>query len=65
MSGVAVLLGDTAIDWRSSTQKCVTTAACEESMLPCAMRVMRSFAQDVGVLQLVLISMRVNIFGDD
>ena len=27
--GVAVTLGDTTICWRSSTQKCVTTATCE------------------------------------
>ena len=29
VSGVAVMLGDTAIGWKSSTQKCVTTATCE------------------------------------
>lgn len=29
MSGVAVILGDTAESWKSSTQKCVTTVACE------------------------------------
>ena len=29
MSGVAVTLGDTAIGWKSLTQKCVTTATCE------------------------------------
>ena len=27
--GVAVVLGDTAISWKSSAQKCVTTATCE------------------------------------
>ena len=29
VSGVAVVLGDSAIGWKSSTQKCVTTATCE------------------------------------
>ena len=28
-SGVAVVLGDTVIGWKSSTQKCVTTTTCE------------------------------------
>ena len=29
MSDVAVVLGDTAISWKTSTQKCKTTATCE------------------------------------
>ena len=29
VSGVAVMLGGTAIGWKSRTQKCVTTATCE------------------------------------
>ena len=29
VSGVAVVLGDTAISWKRGTQKCVTTATCE------------------------------------
>ena len=29
VSGMAVMLGDTAIGWKSSTQKFVTTATCE------------------------------------
>ena len=29
VSGLAVMLGDTAIGWKSGTQKCVTTATCE------------------------------------
>ena len=29
VSGVAVMLGGTAIGWKSSTQKCITTATCE------------------------------------
>ncbi|CAN0238401.1 unnamed protein product, partial [Ascophyllum nodosum] len=29
VSGVAVILGDTAIGWKSSTHKCVTTATYE------------------------------------
>ncbi|CAM9549949.1 unnamed protein product, partial [Ascophyllum nodosum] len=28
VSGVSVVLGDTAISWKSSMQKCVTTATC-------------------------------------
>ena len=29
VSGVAVVPSDTAISWKSSTQKCVSTATCE------------------------------------
>ena len=29
VAGVAVMLGGTTIGWKSSTQKCVTTATCE------------------------------------
>ena len=29
VSGVDVMLGDTTIGWKSSAQKCVTTATCE------------------------------------
>ena len=29
MSGVAVVLGDATISWKSSTHECVTTATCE------------------------------------
>ena len=29
VSGVAVMLSDTVIGWKSSTQKCVTYATCE------------------------------------
>ena len=29
VSGVSEILGDTAIGWKGSTQKCVTTATCE------------------------------------
>ena len=36
VSGMAVLVGDTAIGWKSSTQKCVTTATFEaESVALC------------------------------
>ena len=28
VADIAVMLGDTAIGWKSSTQKCVTTATC-------------------------------------
>ena len=36
MSGVVVMLGGTAVDWKRSTQKCVTTATCEAEMSPFA-----------------------------
>ena len=29
VSGIAVMLGNTAFGWKSSTQKCVTTATCQ------------------------------------
>ena len=33
VSGIAVMLGDTAIGWKSSTEKCVTTAMCEDEFV--------------------------------
>ena len=39
VSDIVVMLGDTAIRWRSSTQKCMTTATGEaQYTLPCVMR---------------------------
>ena len=34
VSGVAVMLGDTTISWRTPTQNCVTTATCEAEFVP-------------------------------
>ena len=67
VSGVAVMLGDTAIDWKSSTQKCVTTATCEaEYVALCDASKEAFFTRAVLVfLQLELSGMRVDIFGDN
>ena len=46
VSDVAVMLGDTPLDWKSSTQKCVTTTTYEQSMLPYAMRLRRRYPQE-------------------
>ena len=43
VSGVAVMLGDTAIGLKSSTQKCVTTVLCEAEY---AMRLRRRYSQE-------------------
>ena len=67
VSGVAVTLGDTAIVWKSSTQKCVTTATreaeyvvfCDASMEALFMRAVLVF------LQLELTGMRVDISDDN
>ena len=66
VSGVAVMLGDTAIGWKSSTQKCVTTATCEaEYVALCDASMKALFTIGVLVfLQAELSSMRVDI-GDN
>ena len=63
MSGVAVMLGDTAIGWKSSTQKCVTTATCEaEYVALCDPFKEALFMRAVLVfLQLELTGMRVDV----
>ena len=67
VSGVAVMLGDTAIGWKSSTQKCVTTATCEAEYLAlCDASKEALFTRAVLVfLQPELSGMRVDIFGDN
>ncbi|CAN0084350.1 unnamed protein product, partial [Ascophyllum nodosum] len=67
VSGVAVMLGDTAIGWKSSTQKCVTTATCEaEYVALCDASKEALFTRAVLVfLQPELSGMRVDIFGDN
>ena len=67
VSSVAVMLGDTAIDWKSSTQKCVTTATCEaEYVALChASKETLSTRAVLVFLQPELSGMRVDIFGDN
>ena len=67
VSGVAVMLGDTAIGWKSSTQKCVTTGTCEaEYVALCDASKGALFTRAVLVfLQPELSGMRVDIFGDN
>ena len=67
VSGVAVMLGDTAIGWKSSTQKCVTTATCEaEYVALCDASKEALFTRAFLVfLQPELSGMRVDIFGDN
>ena len=67
MSGVAVMLSDTAIGWKRSTQKCVTTANCEaEYVALCDASNEALFTRAVLVfLQPELSGMRVDIFGDN
>ena len=67
VSGVAVMLGDTAIGWKSSTQKCVTTATCEvQYVVLCDASKDALFTRAVSVfLQPGLSGMRVDIFGDN
>ena len=67
VSGVAVMLGDTAIGWKSSTQKCVTTATCEvQYAVLCDASREALFTRAVSVfLQPELSGMRVDTFGDN
>ena len=46
VSSVAVMLGDTAIGWKISTQKCVTTALVKQSILPYAMPLRRRYSRE-------------------
>ena len=61
------MLGDTGIGWKSSTQKCVTTATCEaEYVALCDATKEALFTRAVLVfLQSELSGMRVYIFGDN
>ena len=67
VSGVAVMLGDTVIGWKSSTQKCVTTATCEaECVALCYASKEALFMRAVLVfLQPELTGIRVYVFGDN
>ena len=67
VSGVAVMIGDTTIGWKSSTQKCVTTATCEaEYVALCDASKEALFMRAVLVLlQPELTGMRVDVFGDN
>ena len=61
------MLGDTAIGWKSSTQKCVITVTCEaEYVALCDASKEALFTRAVLVsLQLDLTGMRVDVFGDN
>ena len=67
VSGVEVMMGDTAIGWKSSTQKCVTTATCgAEYVALCDASKEALFTRAVLVfLQPELSGMRVDTFGDN
>ena len=67
VSGVAVMMGDTAVGWKSSMQKCVTTATCEEEYVAlCDASKDALFPKAVLVfLQPELTGMGVDVFGDN
>ena len=67
VSDVIVMLGDTAIGWKSSTHKCVTTATCEvEYAALCDTSKEALFMRAVLVfLQPELTGMRVDVFGNN
>ena len=67
VSSVAVVFGDTTIDWKSSTQKCVTTASCEAKYVAlCDESKEVLFTRAVLVfLQPELSGMRVYVFVDN
>ena len=67
VSGVGAIMGDTAIGWKSSTQKCVTTATCEAKHVAlCDASKEALFTRAVMIfLQPELSGGRVDIFGDD
>ena len=67
VSGIAIMLGDTAIGWKSSTQKCVTTATCEaEYVALCDASKEALFMRAVLVfLQTDLTVLRMPIFCDN
>ena len=61
------MLGDTAIGWKSSTQKCVTTATCEAGyVVLCDASEEAIFMRAVLIfLQPELTRIRVYVFGDN
>ena len=48
VSGLAVVLGDTAVSWKSSVQKCVTTAKCEDEYVALRDAAKRSDIRESG-----------------
>ncbi|CAM9935012.1 unnamed protein product [Ascophyllum nodosum] len=66
VSDVAVMLGDTAIGWKSSTQNCVTTATCEaDHVALCDASKEALFTKVIlRFPQPELSGMRIDIFGD-
>ena len=67
VSGVAVMLGDTAISWKISTQKCVTTATCETKYVALCDTSKEALFMRAGLvfLQPELTGMGVDVFGDN
>ena len=66
-SGVAAMLGDTAIGWKSSPHKCVTTATCEAEYVALCVASKKALFVRAGLvfLQPELTGMRIDIFGDN
>ena len=64
---LAVMLGGISIDWRSSTQKCVTTAACEAKYVDLCDEFKEALSISILLvfLQPELTRMRVYDFGDN
>ena len=61
------MLGDTAIGWKSSTQKCLTTAICETeyaTLCDASKEALFTRRAVLVFLQLELSGMPVDIFGD-
>ena len=68
VSGEAVMLGDTAVGWKSSTQKCVPAATCEAEYVALCDALKKTLFMKRAVpvfLQPELTGMRVDIFGDN
>ena len=67
VSGVAVMLGDTAIGWKSSTQRFVTTTTCEAEYIAFCDASKEALLTRVVLvfLQPELSGMRVDSFGDN
>ena len=67
VSGLAVMLGDTATSWKSSTQECVTTATreAEYDALCDAFKEALFMRAALAFLQPELTGTRVDIFGDN
>ena len=67
VSGVAVMLGDTAIGWKSPTQKCATTTTCEAEYVA-----LRDASKEALLMRAVLVFLqpdlsgrRLDVFGDN